>query len=304
MVTKKSTKIHPVFAVVLLTLLGLMAGYAILRVAGGGLGIRDAIDHKVWRVTGIAKMLWNGPAIQRESQGNFTNIIFLHHSTGNNLIQQGGVRELFTQKGYSFWDHGYNEQGLRGPDKKVSGFNYQVPQDNTDPDGLAKIFSQKVYPLPVNTLTALLQHEVIIIKSCFDPGNHIGSDSQLELYQNYYLDIRKVMDKYPDHIFIIVTIPPLNPAETNPDEAARARKFADWLKSEEFLEGHANIFTFDFFDNLAEGDPKDQAHNMLRAQYQDGTDSHPNKLANETIAPIFVNFVVEKIELYRSEVAK
>ena len=39
-------------------------------------------------------------------------IIFLHHSCGANLIAQGGVREGFTARGYEFYDHGYNEEGL------------------------------------------------------------------------------------------------------------------------------------------------------------------------------------------------
>jgi hypothetical protein len=37
----------------------------------------------------------------------------LHHSCGHNLIEQGGVREGLTALGYEFYDHGYNEHGLR-----------------------------------------------------------------------------------------------------------------------------------------------------------------------------------------------
>jgi hypothetical protein len=43
------------------------------------------------------------------------------------------------------------------------------------------------------------------------------------------------VDCYPDKLFIVVTPPPLNPAETNLETAARARIMADWLTSEEFL---------------------------------------------------------------------
>ena len=35
-------------------------------------------------------------------------IIFLHHSTGQNLIDGGGVRDGLTALGYLFFDHGYN----------------------------------------------------------------------------------------------------------------------------------------------------------------------------------------------------
>jgi hypothetical protein len=113
--------------------------------------------------------------------------------------------------------------------------------------------------------------------------------------------MRDVMDAYPDKIFIVVTIPPLNPAETNPEEAARARAFANWLGSEEFLQGHPNVYTFDFFDYLAEGDPDAPEANMLREEYRQGSDSHPNQLANETIGPLFFDSIFANIQDYRGE---
>ena len=45
-----------------------------------------------------------------------TRIIFLHHSCGQNLIEEGGVREGLTGLGYEFYDHGYNDEGLRDAD--------------------------------------------------------------------------------------------------------------------------------------------------------------------------------------------
>lgn len=106
-------------------------------------------------------------------------MVWLHHSVGNNLIEQGGVRELFTAAGYQFWDQGYNWQQLRDPNGRTTGYAYTVPDDNTDPDGLARIFSQPAYDLPLNTLSGLLQHEVILFKSCF-PASAIGTDADLQ----------------------------------------------------------------------------------------------------------------------------
>jgi hypothetical protein len=54
---------------------------------------------------------------------------------------------------------------------------------------------------------------------------------------------------------------------------------------------------FDFFDLLADLDT-----HMLRAGYQidpDQSDSHPNRLANETIGPLFVEFIDEAVQTYR-----
>jgi hypothetical protein len=247
--------------------------------------------------TGLVLAALKSPSVSND--GDFTNVIFLHHSTGRNLIEQGAVRERFAESGYDFWDHGYNGSGVTRPDGSAAGFHYYVPDNNTDPDGLARIFAQPVYGLPLNTFSGLLQHEVIAFKSCFTASD-IESDEQLEMYKTHYLGIRDVMDHHPDRVFIVLTPPPLNPAETDAETAARVRAFADWLASDEYRQGHPNVFTFDFFDLLAEGDRMAPDHNMLKQDYRDGADSHPNAAANETIGPVFVDFVIDVAWAYRA----
>ena len=95
-----------------------------------------------------------------------------------------------------------------------------------------------------------------------------------------------------------MTPPPLNPAETNVEAAARARAFANWLQSDEYLSGHPNVFAFDFFGYLAEDDPTCPDYNMLRQVYREDSDSHPNQTANETIGPVFVDFIVDSVQSY------
>lgn len=259
-----------------------------------GRGVGMAIRHRV-------RALLDCRNITRS--GDFTNVIFLHHSTGRNLIRQGGVRERLTAAGFRFWDHDYSWEGVIRPDSMRTGYSYGIPDDNTDPDGLARLFDQPVYPWPLNALSGLMQHEVIAFKSCF-PTSHITSDEQLDEYKAYYLRIREVMGQHSDRIFIVVTPPPLNPVATDLEAAVRARAFANWLKSDEFLAGHPNVFTLDFFDLLAEGDPSAPDSNMLRATYREGEDSHPNQLANETIGPLFADFIVEVAQTYRARLAE
>ena len=219
-------------------------------------------------------------------------IIFLHHSCGQNLIEQGGVREGLTALGYEFYDHGYNGDGLRLADGSYTGTNFDVPDDNTDPDGLAAIFAQPLHDPPDNTFSHLMQYDVIAFKSCY-PTSNIGSDEQLAEYKSYYLSIRERVDKYPDKLFIVVTQPPQVPANSDPEEGARARAFADWLQSDEYLAGHPNVFTFDFFGYLAGDD------NFLRPEYRvDEYDGHPNEEANRTIGPLFVDFTDQAIQSY------
>ncbi len=221
-----------------------------------------------------------------------TRIIFLHHSCGHNLIEQGNVREGLTRLGYAFYDHGYNGDGLRLADGSYAGTNFNVPGDNTDPDGIAAIFAQPLHDPPDNTFSHLMQYDVIAFKSCF-PTSNIGSKEQLEAYRFHYRSVRDRMDQHPEKVFIVVTQPPQVPGASDAEEARRARALADWLTSEEFLGGHPNVFTFDFFGHLAGSD------NFLRSGYRfDDYDGHPNERANREIGPLFVAFIDEAIQSY------
>jgi len=229
-------------------------------------------------------------------RADFSRIIFLHHSTGANLIQQSDLRRRLTDLGYEFDDHGYNDDGLVLADGTPTGRDFDVPDDNTDPDGFAGIFAQPLHDPPDNTFSHLMEYDVIAFKSCF-PVSNIDSDERVADYESYYLSIRDRMDEYPDKIFIVVTPPPEIPVDTDPEAAARARAFSDLLASDQYLTGHPNVFTFNFFDLLA-----DPSASMLRADYQTAADdAHPNDLANRTIGPLFADFIDQSVGTYRGQ---
>jgi len=208
------------------------------------------------------------------------------------------VRERFTALGYEFYDHGYNDDGLTLANGQPANMNFNIPDDNTDPDGFNNLFTQPVHSPPDNAFSHLMQYDVIAFKSCF-PTSDIQSDQQLEEYKTYYRNIRAVMDQHRDKIFIVVTPPPLVPSATSREVAARARAFANWLKSPEYLSGHLNVFTFDFFTLLAESNPNARDYNMLRAAYRaDPNDSHPNERANQIIGPQFADFIHQAVKTY------
>ncbi|MCZ7544107.1 MAG: hypothetical protein M5R40_11520 [Anaerolineae bacterium] len=170
-------------------------------------GVCTLLLSVVFAVAGL-----NGGIAQEDEP---VSIIFMHHSTGENLIVQGEVRAAFTDLGYAFWDHGYNGDGLVDPAGDWLGVNWDVPGDNTDPDGWYDIFNQPVTDPPENTLSHMLQHDVIAFKSCF-PASDIQSEAQFRDYQRYYLSIRDAIDQYPDKLFIPFTTPPLVPNATTP----------------------------------------------------------------------------------------
>jgi hypothetical protein len=145
---------------------------------------------------------------------------------------------------------------------------------------------------PDNTFSHLMQYDVIAFKSCY-PTSNIGDDAQLNEYKGYYLAVRDRMDQYPDKLFVVVTQPPQVPGNSDRDEATLARALADWLASSEYLDGHHNVVTFDFFGLLAGSD------NFLRSEYRyDNYDGHPNERANREIGPLFVDFIDEAIRTH------
>lgn len=212
-------------------------------------------------------------------------ILFMHHSTGADLIREGGVREGLSALGYEFPDHGYHEEGLSDSLGNPTGADFAVPDNNADPDGWAAVFAQLVVAPPANARSWMLGYDVILFKCC-SPTSNITDEETLSKDKNDYLSIRAAIDRTPNRLFIALTPPPLVPNETDPANAARARAWAEYLTSDEFHGGRRNLVVFDFFSLLAD------ENGVLRQEYRgDEWDSHPNRLANEAIGPRLVDFV-------------
>lgn len=249
---------------------------------------------------------------EQSMQSNASNarqrrIVFLHQSTGADIIKDGNLRALLRQQApaLELWDYAFNPTSLKytiasylglryrmpdhfyglhdGAGRRVSG-SFQVPGDNTSPEALAGIFAQPVTQPAANTLSNLLRFDVIAFKSCFTIFP-LTSDEQLARYQQAYVSIRRTLDQHPDKLFLPLTPPPLRASLSTPEQAARARRFARWIMSPEFHGGQAHIQPFDLFDALAvpEGAPD---ANTLRPEFcrADVNDSHPNPEANTIIA--------------------
>ncbi len=225
-----------------------------------------------------------------------TNLFFLHHSTGRNVIAEGDVRDCIAahnaQHGtaYAFWDHDYNALGLTGPDGSQPGISYQIPGDNTDPDGLLTLWTTSN-----GARNLILQnHQVIAFKSCY-PASNIETDAELAARKQWYLQMRDVFDQHPDHVFVVMSQPPRHRLATNTAEATRARAFAAWLCSDTYTVGHPNVVAFDLFDLLAAPDDGSAAANRLRYAYErshSSSDSHPNAAANAATGPAFAQVLI------------
>lgn len=228
-------------------------------------------------------------------------ILFIHHSTGANLIREGHLRDEIEKLGprIEFWDHGYNlyqtfpkllanfthHTGLKDNNGVVTGKDYDIVLSNNGPREYAEIFSRDINE---KTLKSILSYDVIAFKNCY-PTTKITSDEQLEEDKKYYQIIRDNLKKHSQKQFVLLTPPPIRKSLTNSENAQRAQKLVHWLNSPDFLQGVSNIHVFDFFGLLVD------EHGFLKKEFERliTLDSHPNKKANVTVGPIFAKKLVE-----------
>lgn len=236
-------------------------------------------------------------------------VLFIHHSTGANLIKEGQLRVLLNKLGSTieFWDHSYNlykycstilakfthHTGLSDLRGKLTGRDYNIVLSNNSPKEYSQIFSSNPKSSP---LKEILTYDAIAFKNCY-PTSKIISDKQLSEYKNYYLNIQKNLSKYKNNKFILVTFPPLRKNLTSKEYGARAKDLVEWLTSKEFTKDTKNIFVFNLFSLLADKD------GFLKRRYERliPIDSHPNSIANKEIAPIFAKSlytILKKNKLY------
>ncbi len=228
--------------------------------------------------------------------------MFVHHSTGRNILRDAGVRSILASHpardaaDIKLWDHDYHSgntyTGITEPDSTVHpDWSYGIEANDITPFGWWTIFCGN------STFrdSLLTTYDVLLLKNDHGTGD-ITSDTQLQAYKDAYLNIRDVLDLYPDKRFVLVSGPPRRPEDITNAEADRAREFYDWLQSPEFMNGHPHISFFDLFDLLAyPDDPDDPERNMLRSQYRRPyimTDSHPNFYANSVIGPQFADKLI------------
>lgn len=259
-------------------------------------GVRDLAGNAP-----AADYIWSFTTRGSEPVTNMTNLFFLHHSTGEGLIVEGDMRSIIAAynaangTNFQFWDHGYNGDGLRNPAGESTGTSYDIPDDNTDPDGLYNLWTSTENRYVAARNLILNNHEVIAFKSCF-PASAIEDSAMLQQYINWYLAMRDFFDTRSDRLFIVMSTPPLHRLATNSTAAINARAFADWLCSDQYLSGHPNVRCFNLFDQLAQSNDGSAVANMLRYVYEGShtnSDSHPNTFANQTVGPVFANFLCD-----------
>ncbi len=234
----------------------------------------------------------------REKLSSRAAVVFLHHSTGEN-IYNGGV---------AGWISNYNrEKSTQYGITERAYPNEPYPWDNY-PYDYWNIWVKHAGAKPYrgqDTLEILTKrYQVIVFKHCYpvsaiEPkagGAKVASQKTLANYQAQYRALKNKLRSFAATRFIVWTGAALtrtalhNDYSGNADTAKRARKFFDWVKNHWDEQGD-NIFVFDFYELETEG-----GQYMLDKYAQGAGDPHPNEAFARKVAPLFAKRVVDVIE--------
>jgi hypothetical protein len=269
-------------------------------------------------------------------------LIFIHHSSGENWLSDdnGRLGIALAEHGYfvsdTNYDWGPEAPELGGPIGSYTDLGqwwnwFLGPQRDAI---VGAVYTESEQHASYSRLEGDPGGEnvIVVFKSCFpnsalagdresppttgdNPihGESAGSDAYtVANAKGLYLELLTYFATQPDRLFIAVTAPPLEANETDPQTAANARSFNQWLV-EAWLADYPlpNVAVFDFYNVLtSNGGSPDQNdagapggnHHRLRAgrieyiidqggdvsAYAYPGDSHPTAAGNQKATTEFV----------------
>lgn len=218
--------------------------------------------------------------------------VFLHHSVGEGILTQGGLREKMLDK--------------LGILVKSATYGDDIGE-HTDMNDWAAKFRDRMNDIltfshhPDHYLTDGSSNNIVVFKSCFpnsdltgdgvEPGDANSPDKTLANYRAVFEALLPQMQAHPEKLFVYMTAPPLIPSLSSQANADRARQFNDWL-IKEFVPhyrqttGLDNFAVFDLFGALTGDD------NYLKTEYRRALpdDPHPNQRGSEAAADHFMTW--------------
>jgi hypothetical protein len=254
------------------------------------------------------------------------NLLFIHHSTGGQLLadkgpyvgkdciyktfpEGGGLRSLLEKNNYIVHEASYTS--IVGDKTDICDWNAKFR------DKMDKVLTCKSQD---EFFTDNTKNKIIVFKSCFPnnwiesdgktPGNPDSCEKTLANAKAAYQALLPYFENHPDTLFVAFTVPPLaKPILYKRDKVKqfvktflgrpdtidkignRARNFSNWLKNREkgWLKNYTinNIVVFDYYDVLT-GHGKS---NWSAYPTQGGRDSHPSSEGNITAARKFIPFL-------------
>lgn len=203
--------------------------------------------------------------------------LFIHRSVGQNFIIEGHLRELLRSYNVALDDYDNNSGSMTDANGSVATDTITIPGNNTNPDNLARYLS--------SWDVVLDNYALVIIKSCY-PNSHVKDNIQLQKIKRSYQIIFHALN-YHQKRAVLLTSPPLRPLFTNKREAQLMSQLNNWLLNN----AGEYVRVLDIHALLVE--QKGRHKGMLCQKYRRlfPLDNHPNKKANEELAPIVADFI-------------
>ena len=218
-----------------------------------------------------------------------TRMVFLHHSVGRRLLNEGDLRKDLLEMGILVKSATYGDE----------------VGENTDMCHWAGKFDSNMTEILDFSASGNKYHtdgitnDIVVFKPCYpnsdieadgsEPGDPYSTTRTIANYKATFDHIRPLMAAHPDKLFIYMTAPPRVPDATTAEMAARARKFNAWLINEfqpayQRETGQNNFYVFDLFGTLAND------NGFLKGEYRLALpgDSHPNEAGSEAAVKAFM----------------
>lgn len=220
--------------------------------------------------------------------------VFIHHSVGRNWLRDGGLLDSLTRRGIAI-QSATNRQGCAFAEE--TDMHNWVPKFKENMNAI--IHFDKATEGFYNDS---VENQIIMFKPCYPNSNIVAKSSDnnaddiktLENYKKIFTDLTEIFKQYPDKKFLYITAPPMVPANTTLENAARAREFNTWLLNDylaayKLESGLDNLYIFDLFDVLADN------QNVLKQEFRRAeNDSHPNKNGSLAATKVFLKYLADK----------
>ncbi len=222
------------------------------------------------------------------AEGETVNLIFIHHSVGENWLNDGLCQSL-------------NESNIHVAD---TYYGWSNMGDHTDTADWPNWFNDDVMPSVYSKLSAETapnaidpgagENTIIMFKSCF-PNSEVGDsiDDEIAIYHS----LLDYFSRHTDKMFVLVTPPPMQ----NISNPKKTRELANFLVDKDgWLKDYpdSNVFVFDLYNVLTSPDNHhrlvDGAEQHIVASeqntlyYDSGGDDHPNTQGNIKATEEFV----------------
>lgn len=281
----------------------------------------------------IALILFTASIVQAETTDD---LVFIHHSCGFNWLNDGLNAALVAKDYIDERNDIYYSVDVTNDEDRPNSISGNAG-DSTDMQHWILWFNDYLEHIKAHD-AANGENKIIMFKSCYpnsgitedgsEPGDPFLSTRSLVNYkaifrhqsgtgntysnEGYtYKPLEDIFAENPDTLFIYVTSPPLCKTCTNSADAARARTFNNWVKTD-WLDSYntansdlSNVIVYDWFDFLANASDALENANMLKDSYYDGGgDSHPNNTANTESTTDFSDSFIDTIWASFSEAQK